>query len=89
MPDLQLVLVTPEKTLLDEPVAGMTDAESKPILSYLMNHAIRPEFTCRFRWRPGSMAIWDNRRVLHLAINDYNGYRRVMHRITVQGERTN
>lgn len=69
-------------------IADMTEEESRPILSYLMNHATRPEFTCRFRWRPGSMALWDNRRVLHLAINDYNGYRRVMHRITVEGERT-
>lgn len=69
-------------------IAGMTEAESRPILSYLLNHAIRPEFTCRFRWQVGSLAVWDNRRALHFPINDYNGHRRVMHRITVKGERT-
>ena len=69
-------------------LAGMTDAESRPILSYLLDHATRPEFTCRFRWEPGSLALWDNRSVLHNPINDYNGFRRVMHRLTVVGERT-
>ncbi len=69
-------------------IAGMTEAESRPILTYLLNHAIRPEFTCRFRWQVGSLALWDNRRALHFPINDYNGHRRVMHRITIVGERT-
>ena len=69
-------------------IAGMTEEESAPILDYLMDHATRPEFTCRFRWEVGSMAVWDNRRVLHYPINDYNGYRRLMHRITIEGERT-
>ena len=69
-------------------IAGMTEAESQPLLSYLMDHATRPEFTCRFRWEPGSLALWDNRCVLHLALNDYHGQRRVMHRITIEGERT-
>lgn len=69
-------------------IAGMTDAESEPLLSYLRNHATRPEFTCRFRWEEGSLAIWDNRCVQHLAINDYHGYRRTMHRITINGEPT-
>jgi len=70
-------------------IAGMTEEESRPILDYLLNHAIRPEFTCRFRWQVGSLALWDNRRALHFPINDYNGHRRVMHRITIVGERTN
>jgi taurine dioxygenase len=69
-------------------IAGMTEEESRPLLDYLMTHATRPEFTCRFRWAVGALAIWDNRRVLHNPINDYYGYRRVMHRITVEGERT-
>ena len=69
-------------------IAGMTEDESRPLLSYLINHATKPEFTCRFRWEVGSMAIWDNRRALHYPVNDYYGYRRVMHRITIEGERT-
>ena len=69
-------------------IAGMTEDESRPILSYLQAHIARPENTCRMRWEPGSLGIWDNRCVQHLAINDYNGYRRVMHRITVEGEGT-
>jgi len=69
-------------------IAGMTEEESRPILSYLLNHATRQEFTCRFRWQVGSLALWDNRRALHFPINDYNGHRRVMHRITIRGERT-
>lgn len=63
--------------------AGMTEEESAPLLGYLFRHQIRPEFTCRFRWQPGSLAIWDNRCAQHYAMNDYQGYRRVMHRITL------
>ena len=66
----------------------MTAEESAPLLEFLWQHATRPELTCRFRWEVGSMAVWDNRRVLHYPVNDYYGFRRVMHRITIQGERT-
>ena len=65
---------------------GWTDAESKPLLDWLYAHASRPEFTCRFRWRPGSLAFWDNRATWHRALNDYQGQRRLMHRITVSGK---
>ncbi len=65
---------------------GMTEEESAPLLSYLFMHQERPEFTCRFRWAPGSLAFWDNRCVLHNPVNDYHGYRRVMHRITLAGD---
>ena len=64
---------------------GWTAEESKPLLSYLYQHAVRPEFTCRFRWQSGSMAFWDNRATWHYALNDYHGQRRLMHRITVEG----
>jgi len=67
--------------------AGMTEEESAPLLEYLFRHQVRPEFTCRFRWRPGSLAFWDNRCVQHYPINDYHGHRRLMHRITLAGER--
>ena len=65
----------------------MTDKESAPLLEFLFQHQIRPEFTCRFAWRVGSLALWDNRCTQHNPINDYHGYRRLMHRITLAGDR--
>jgi taurine dioxygenase len=65
---------------------GMTEPESAPLLGFLFEHQVRPEFTCRVAWRPGTLAVWDNRQVLHNPINDYHGYRRVMHRITLGGD---
>ena len=67
--------------------AGMTEEESMPLLGFLFRHQIRPEFTCRFRWQPGSLAIWDNRCAQHYAMNDYHGHKRVMHRVTLVGDR--
>jgi taurine dioxygenase len=67
--------------------AGMTEEESAPLLQYLHQHQVRLEFTCRFAWEPGSLAFWDNRCALHNPVNDYNGYRRLMHRITLAGDR--
>jgi taurine dioxygenase len=65
----------------------MSDEESHPLLDYLYNHLNRPEFTCRFRWAAGSVALWDNRCTQHLALNDYQGHRRVMRRVLFTGER--
>jgi taurine dioxygenase len=65
----------------------MSEEESAPILDYLFRHQIRPEFTCRFHWEPGSIAFWDNRCAQHNPVNDYHGYRRLMHRITLKGDK--
>jgi len=66
---------------------GWTAEESAPLLHYLFQHQIKPEFTCRFRWEPGSIAFWDNRTALHNPINDYHGFKRSMHRITLAGDK--
>ena len=73
---------------------GMTEEESRPLLEMLCDHAQRPEFTCRLHWCNGTLALWDNRVTLHHAMDDdFNamrtgqGFRRVMHRATLAGER--
>jgi taurine dioxygenase len=65
---------------------GMTEEESQPLLDFLTRHSMRPEFTCRFAWRSGSLAFWDNRCTQHFAINDYPAGTRLMHRITIRGD---
>lgn len=65
---------------------GWSHEESQPLLQYLYEHAAQSEFTCRFQWHPGSVAFWDNRATWHYALNDYPGKRRLMHRITLDGE---
>lgn len=82
--------VTGRKALFVNPVytqrfEDMTEGESQPLLQHLFAHATSPELSCRLRWAPGTLAIWDNRCLLHLAINDYDGSRRLLHRTTAAG----
>ena len=67
---------------------NMTKEESQPLIQHLLKHATRPEFTCRIRWEPGTLGMWDNRCLLHMALDDYPDYRRGMHRITIKGDAT-
>lgn len=66
-------------------IVGMAADESQALLTALFAHALNKAFVHRFSWRPGSMAIWDNRCTWHHAVNDYHGHRRLMHRITLDG----
>ncbi len=83
--------VTGEKSLYIDPsyaigLEGMLAEESAPIMRYLTDHITQPAFTCRLRWEPNMVTLWDNRLCLHQAYNDYQGHRREMYRTTVAGE---
>lgn len=67
--------------------SGMTAEESRPLLTYLLDHGHRPEFTGRFRWEKGSVAVWDNRCSLHIAVDDITDHPRIMHRVQMTGDR--
>jgi taurine dioxygenase len=66
---------------------GWSIEESAPLLRFLYAHQVQPEFTCRFQWQPGSLAFWDNRCAQHNPVNDYHGFKRVMHRVTLAGDK--
>ena len=73
--------------MFTERIVGLAAHESRALLEMLYAHATRPEFTCRLRWAPGLLAIWDNRSVQHYAIDDYADFERVMYRVTLAGTR--
>jgi taurine dioxygenase len=68
-------------------IFGLSDIESHAVLEMLYQHCVRPEYTCRFRWRPGSVAFWDNRATLHYALDDYGAAARYAHRVTLRGDK--
>ena len=65
---------------------GWTEEESTPLLEFLYQHQVKPEFTCRFSWALKSIALWDNRCVMHNPVNDYHGHKRLLYRITLRGD---
>ncbi len=77
------LFVNPQFT---QSIFGLSTNESAAILDMLYRHCQQPELTCRFRWRPGSVAFWDNRATLHYALDDYGDALRVGHRITIRGD---
>ncbi len=84
--------VTGRKSLYLSPahttrIIELPEDESEAILASLFSHALSDDFKCRVRWQPGTVAIWDNRCTLHYPLNDYHGYRREMHRVTIDGDR--
>jgi taurine dioxygenase len=68
-------------------ILGLSGKESRMLLKFLHEHIQQPEFLVRWRWKPGSLAFWDNRCTQHFAVNDYLPHRRVMHRVTILGDR--
>jgi alpha-ketoglutarate-dependent taurine dioxygenase len=77
------LFVNPQFT---QSILGLSKNESNAILDMLYRHCQQPELTCRFRWRPGSVAFWDNRATLHYALDDYGDAARVAHRVTLRGD---
>lgn len=71
-----------------EQITGVSRPESAALLQMLLEQAVRPEYTVRFRWEPGSVAFWDNRATIHLAPSDHAhvGAPRIMHRVMLQGD---
>jgi len=84
--------VTGRKSLFVNPmftqrIAGLSEPESEGLLRILYDISTRPDLACRIRWEDGSVAIWDNRKLQHYAIDDYADFERLMYRVTIEGER--
>ncbi|TNF86230.1 MAG: TauD/TfdA family dioxygenase [Gammaproteobacteria bacterium] len=79
----QMLFINPTYT---SRIDGYSAADSSALLARIYQHCSRPEFSCRFNWSAGSLALWDNRNTLHYAVNDYDGYRRCLYRTTIRGE---
>lgn len=78
----EILYVNPQFTV---GIEGWNKDESDALLGFLYQHSLKPEFSCRLRWAPGTIAMWDNRATWHCALNDYQGHRRLLHRITLEG----
>ena len=74
-------------SIFTQRIRGVTRKESRAILDFLYDHIATPEFTCRFHWAENSVAFWDNRCTQHYAIADYGGAHRLIHRVTVNGDK--
>src|SRR3546814_15114207 len=83
-----LMIRRPPRSTRTDTLFPDTTLFRSPLLQYLFTHSTRPEFTCRFRWQPGSIAFWDNRCCQHLALDDYPGQRRLMHRVQVRDRKS-
>ena len=68
-------------------LVGLSARHSEALLDQLYRHMTVPEHTVRHRWRPGDVAFWDNRATMHYATLDYGDAARVMHRVTLRGDR--
>nr|WP_298795126.1 taurine dioxygenase [uncultured Acetobacter sp.] len=68
-------------------ICGIEQDESAALLSFLFRHLARPEFQIRWRWQEGDVAFWDNRITQHYAVDDYRPHRRIMHRVTIMGDK--
>jgi alpha-ketoglutarate-dependent taurine dioxygenase len=68
-------------------VKDFSEAQSDGLLRLLYDHMTNPAFIVRYHWKPNTLAVWDNRATMHFGIFDYEGEGRVMHRVTLRGER--